>query len=317
MTTIALALLVVLATIALALVFGGPRRPAPMSSISAPFARVDFSDLPEQSTFRAEDGQALAYRQYRTCTDTGSGSVLLVHGSSAASASMHPLAKAIAAAGFAVYALDMRGHGASGRRGHIERIGRLESDLEAFMREVCPPRPSTLVGFSAGAGFALRVAGSAGQKLFDRYLLLAPFIGNQAPTQRPRNGGWAEVGVPRILAIRLLNALGFRFANAMTVIRFALSDEAGASLTPQYDFNLASNFRPLSDYIGTIRRARQPCAVMAGLADEVFRSEQIEGIVREAGQNWPVTLLPNVGHMELTLEPSAIATVVRQLHDQW
>lgn len=317
MTIIALALLVVLATIALAFVFGGPWRPAPMPSISAPFARVDFSDLPEQSTFRAEDGQALAYRQYRKCAHTGNGSVLLIHGSSARSASMHPLAKAMAAAGFAVYALDMRGHGASGTRGHIDRIGRLESDLQAFMREVCPPRPSTLVGFSAGAGFALRVAGSSHQKLFDRYLLLAPFIGAQAPTQRPRNGGWAEVGVPRIVAILLLNALGFRFANAMTVIRFALSDEDGALLTPQYDFNLASNFRPARDYIGTIRRARQPCAVMAGIDDEVFRSEQIEGIVREAGQNWPVTLLPNVGHMDLTLEPSAIATVVRQLHDQW
>jgi len=302
MIIIAVALLVVLATIALALVFGGPRRPAPMSSISAPFAQVDFSDLPELSTFRAEDGQALAYRQYRPCTDTGSGSVLLVHGSSAGSASMHLLAKAMAAAGFAVYALDMRGHGASGRRGHIDRIGRLELDLEAFVREVRPPRPSTLVGFSAGAGFALRVAGSADQKLFDRYLLLAPFIGDQAPTQRPRNGGWTEVGLPRIFAIMLLNALGFRLANAMTVVRFALSDEARASLTPQYDFN---------------RRARQPCAVMAGLADEVFRSEQIERIVRKAGQDWRVTLIPNVGHIQLTLEPSAIAAVVSQLHNPW
>lgn len=139
MIIIAVALLVVLATIALALVFGGPRRPAPMSSISAPFAQVDFSDLPELSTFRAEDGQALAYRQYRPCSDTGSGSVLLVHGSSAGSASMHLLAKAMAAAGFAVYALDMRGHGASGRRGHIDRIGRLELDLEGFVRGTPAP----------------------------------------------------------------------------------------------------------------------------------------------------------------------------------
>lgn len=317
MIIIAFALLVVLATIALALIFGGPRRPVPMSSISASFAQVDFSDLPELSTFRADDGLTLAYRQYRPFTDTGSGSVLLVHGSSAGSASMHLLAKAMAAAGFAVYALDMRGHGASGRRGHIDRIGRLELDLEAFVREVRPRRPSTLVGFSAGAGFALRVAGSADQKLFDRYLLLAPFVGDQAPTQRPRNGGWTEVGLPRIFAIVLLNALGFRLANAMTVVRFALSDEASASLTPQYDFNLARNFRPPRDYIDTIRRARQPCAVIAGLADEVFRSEQIERIVRKAGQDWRVTLIPNVGHIQLTLEPSAIAAVVSQLHNPW
>ncbi|RKP43909.1 alpha/beta hydrolase [Pararobbsia silviterrae] len=316
MTFIILALVVLVAAIALALVFGGPRRPPPMPSISAPFAQVDFSDLPEQSTFRAEDGQALAYRQYRTHTDTDSGSVVLVHGSSAGSASMHPLAKAMAAAGFSVYTLDMRGHGASGRKGHIDRIGQLESDLKVFVREMCPPQPSTLVGFSAGAGFALRVAGSADQKLFDRYLLLAPFIGDQAPTQRPRNGGWAEVGVPRFLAILLLNAMGFRFANAMTVIRFALSEEAGASLTPEYDFNLASNFRPLRDYVSAIRCARQPCSVVAGLADEVFRSEQLEGIVRKAGRNWEVSLLPNIGHIQLTLEPSAIAAVVSQLHGQ-
>ncbi len=120
-----------------------------MSSITDPFDSVNFSDLPSLSEFTARDGAHLAYRHYpSTATTPGKGSVVLVHGSSATSSSMHPMAKALSAAGYPVYALDIRGHGGSGRKGQIAYIGQLEDDLADFIltlaRLKCSPRQHLL-----------------------------------------------------------------------------------------------------------------------------------------------------------------------------
>src|ERR1700736_2906155 len=157
----------VVAIFALAIIFGGPGTPHPMGSITDPFNSVDFSDLPQLSKLTARDGTMLAYRSYALATPAPSrGSVLLTHGSSAPSSSMHPMAKDLSAAGFTTYALDIRGHGGPGAKGQIGYIGQLEDDLADFMRAVSPPAPVTLAGFSSGGGFALRFAGRNQQDLF-------------------------------------------------------------------------------------------------------------------------------------------------------
>lgn len=299
-----------LVTILLALALGGPSQPPPVNSINEAFRAVDFSDMPAISTYQGDDGAALAYRHYAPSTAV-LGSVTLVHGSSASSDSMHPLAKALAAAGYAVYSLDVRGHGQSGARGRIAYVGQLESDLAAFVRSVHPPAPSTLAGFSSGGGFVLRFAGSPQQSLFDSYLLLSPFISQDAPNQRAGSGGWASVGVPRIIALALLNAVGVSALNGLTVTRFALNEEARSRLTPQYDFNLSMNFRPLRDYRENIRKAGRPCAILAGASDEVFATDKLEEIFRGAGKPWPVLLLPCLGHVQITLEPAAHQDIVK------
>src|SRR6478672_4067611 len=162
---------------AFAIIFGGPGTPHPMGSITDPFNSVDFSDLPQLSTFTARDGTMLVYRSYALATSAPSrGSVVLIHGSSATSSSMHLMAKGFAAAGYAAYTLDIRGHGKSGTRGHIAYIGQLEDDLEDFVHSTKLAQPSTLAGFSSGGGFVLRFAGSPRQELFSNYLLLSPWI---------------------------------------------------------------------------------------------------------------------------------------------
>lgn len=290
--------------------FGGPAQPRPMPSINDPFKSVDFSDLPAVSTYRGSDGQPLAYREYAP-VGAQRGSVTLIHGSSASSDSMHPMAKALAAAGYRAFALDVRGHGRSGAKGHIDYIGQLDADLAAFVRGVRPPQPSTLAGFSAGGGFALRFAGGENQALFGSYLLLSPFLSQDAPNQRPGSGGWVTVGLARVVALSVLNALGVRAFNALPVTAFALNERAREFLTPEYDFNLAMNFRPERDYVANIQRAARPCAVLAGTADEAFRTEKLQEVFRSAGRDWGVELLPELGHIALTLEPSALAATVR------
>jgi alpha-beta hydrolase superfamily lysophospholipase len=289
---------------------GGPKVPPPMSSINDPFETVDFSDLPPVLHFAAGDGVSLAYRYYQPNAAPAKGSVVLVHGSSARGNSMHVLAKGFAQAGFATYALDVRGHGASGSKGKIKYVGQLEDDVDSFVRSVAPPKPATLAGFSSGAGFVLRFAGSARQDEFESYLLLSPYLTEKAPNFRSGGGGWADVGVPRIIAISILNGFGIHAFNDLPVVRFGLSEQVKAFLTPEYSFALATNFGPQRDYEANIRAVHQPCTVLAGVDDEAFKTDALEGIFRKQGKNWPVILLPGINHISLTLAPAAVNAAV-------
>lgn len=295
---------------AAAIAFGGPQPPPSMASINNPFKSVDFSDMPALMRFTAKDGAALAYRYYSPVGATARGSIVLVHGSSASSNSMHVLAKAYAKAGYAAYALDIRGHGGSGPKGKINYIGQLEDDLESFTHAVSLPKPATLAGFSSGGGFVLRFAGSARQDEFQNYLLLSPYLSRKAPTVRPGSGGWVNVGIPRVIAVTVLNLVGIRAFNDMPVISFALNEEAKSLLTPEYSFALAANFQPKTDYEANIKAVHQPCAVLAGTSDEAFYTDKFESTFRKQGKNWPVTLLPGVGHISLTLDSSAVNAAV-------
>lgn len=294
----------------LALAFGGPAEPAPMASINNPFKAVDFSGLPSPRTIAARDGVALAYREYLPRGTSARGSVILVHGSSATGVSMHVLARALMKEGYAAYALDMRGHGGSGDKGRIAYVGQLEDDLEDFLRAVQPAQPATLLGFSSGGGFALRFAGSARQALFSRYLLLAPYLGPDAPTTRPDSGGWASVGTARYAALAALDRLGWHAFEHLPVVKFSLNEQAKSFLTPQYSYALAENFRPLHDYRASLRAARQPMQVLVGDRDEAFRAEAYAPLLATERPSAPVGVVPGVGHIGLTLEPAAVRAVV-------
>lgn len=303
--------LFVIAMGAVAVAFGGPKTPPPILSINEKFKTIDFSSLPPLQYYEAADGEQLAYRAYLPGQRSALGSVVLVHGSSANSSGMHLLAKGFMDAGYVAYALDIRGHGASGNPGIITYVGQLEDDLEAFMHRVAPSPPVTLVGFSAGGGFAIRFAGSERQDLFHSYLLLSPFLGQDAPTLRPAGGGWVNVGMPRLLTLTALNSLGIRWFNDLPVVRFALNEEARAVLTPAYSYALAANFHPQRDYQRNIREIHRPCAVVAGIDDDVFYTDRLEPTFRDLGKPWPVTLLPGIDHASLTMDPKGIAAAIR------
>jgi alpha-beta hydrolase superfamily lysophospholipase len=304
--------------LAAALAWGGPTAPKPMQSISDPFKGVDFSALPALSHFSARDGRQLAYRRYEPAIGQARrGSVVLVHGSAANSQSMHPLAQSFVQAGFSVFALDVRGHGDSGPHGDIAYIGQLDDDLEDFVRATDPSRPRTLVGFSAGGGFVIRVAGGPRQGQFDEYLFMAPFTSRKAPNYRPDAGGWISVGVPRLIALSLLNRIGLTGLNHLPVVAFAVSDAPGAGaprdqLTAWYSYSLSRNFQPQDDYLRNIGAIRQPAAVLDGQEDEVFIAGKFAQVFAEAGRpDIAVTLVPGTGHIALTLAPAARAAAVQ------
>jgi alpha-beta hydrolase superfamily lysophospholipase len=296
--------------LAAAIVFGGPRELAPLD-VPDPFGAVDFSDVPKPAHVMARDGTPLAYRVYGAGSSAAKGSVVLIHGVTSRGELLHPLAKGLARAGYVAYALDIRGHGESGPNGKIGYIGQLEDDLEDFVEKVRPTGRRTLLGFSGGGGFALRFAADARRTLFDNYLLLAPFLSQQASTYRPAGGGRASVGMPRIVALAALNLLGITSLNDLTVFEFAVRSPSRERLTPQYSYALARNFSPHLNYKSDIALASQPMEVLVGETDEQFDPKQFPAEFEAAGKKVPVSIVPGVrSHIELTLAPVAIQEAV-------
>ena len=107
-----------------------------------------------------------------------------------------------------------------------------------------------------------------------------------------------------------LNKVGIRFWNRLPVTRFALSEQARKLLTPEYDFNLNTNFAASQDYQQDLLNAKGKVAILAGDSDEAFYTQELKGMVQRAGKDWPVNLLPGIGHMGLTLDKAALKSVV-------
>jgi alpha-beta hydrolase superfamily lysophospholipase len=307
-----------IAAVALAIGFGGPTTVGALDSINAPFKNLDYSYLPSAKRYKARDGAELAYRHYMASPAPNEAfknrRIVLIHGSSASSVSMHTMAQALSKAGYVVDALDMRGHGDSGVRGQIGYIGQLEDDVVDFMRAVPYTGPNTLLGFSAGGGFVLRFSASEQSTLFDRYLLLSPFL-LQAPTNRPNSGGWASVGIPRIIALTILDKLGITRWNDLPVTQFAINAEAKKFLTSSYSYALATNFGAHRDYAQDIAKAPKNLKLIAGAEDELMFADRYAAVFDSARKSIPITIVPGTGHIGITLNAPALAEVVSAAKD--
>jgi acylglycerol lipase len=107
-----------------------------------------------------------AYWQAWLPPDPARAVVVIVHGLHEHSARYAHVGARLAAAGFAVYAADHRGHGRSdGRRANIERMTLIVEDLSSFVRfavERHPGLPVFMVGHSLGGLIALHYATEPG-----------------------------------------------------------------------------------------------------------------------------------------------------------
>jgi alpha-beta hydrolase superfamily lysophospholipase len=289
------------------------RRPPELISVSTTARAVDRSDMPGIERFHARDGTELAYRHYPARAPANGQIAIVVHGSSGSSISVHALAKGLAARGVETYAPDIRGHGASGTRGDIVYLGQLEDDLADFVgeiRKVSPTAPLTLLGHSSGGGFALRVAGSPIQNLFTRTVLLAPYLGYDAPSSREDAGGWASPDIPRFLGLSALRRLGIVCCESLPTIAFAVGQNTSAILAPTYSYRLMRNFGTTQDYRGDLAAASKPVIVFAGAADELMFPDKYSDAV---GQRTPVRLINGVNHMGIVSDPAAVSVIADEL----
>ena len=223
------------------------------------------------------------------------------------------MARTLAENGVAAVAIDARGHGASGSRGDIAYIGQLDDDLAdlvAELRKTYANAKLTLIGASSGGGFALRIAGGPMSGEFDRFVLLAPFLGYFAPTNQLSEGAgrWAEPDIPRIVAIEGLGRAGFGGLESLPVIAFANPPGSNAYLTSQYSYRLLANYGPPADWRAAFKAGAGRIAVILGEKDELMNAAAYAPNLEPLGAE--VTVLPGVDHMGVVYRPAALAAIV-------
>ena len=301
------------ALVLVALIAAPLPKPPELPSISAARKSVDVSALPALERFQARDGTALGFRHYPAGGAKVERAAIVVHGSSGSSGTtIHALSSALAARGVETFAVDIRGHGASGTRGDIGYVGQLEDDLADFVsvvRKTTPSAPLTLVGHSSGGGFALRIAGSPVQNLFARTVLLAPYLGYNAPTTRPNSGGWASADVPRIIGLLALRAIGIHCCDALPVLAFAVPPNSENSLVPGYTDRLMRNFATHRDYRTDLAAATRPITIICGADDELMLADKYADAVRGAPRPVDVKLIDGINHMGIVSNPTAVSII--------
>ena len=305
------------AAIALALMLAWPLKPPPpLASIHAGALNIESHDALDLRRFQARDGTWLAYRLYSAAGGASGKIAILAHGSSAQSVEMHVLAKAIASSGVTAVAIDARGHGASGTRGDIAYLGQLDDDLADLLAELRRSDPTArfaLIGHSSGGGFALRIAASPLGPAFDRFILLAPYLGYSAPTNRPAEGKglWASPDLPRIIATLVLARVGIEWPQALPAIAFANAPEAKPFVANVYSFRLLQNYTAPRDWKGAFERAKGRISLIAGANDELMDASAYQSALAPLGV--PVVIVPGVDHMGIVYRPVAIKAILAAL----
>ena len=306
-----------LALVVLALL-ATPLQPVPeLQSISRARATVDLSSLPAIERFQARDGTWLGFRHYGAGGTPTGRVAIVVHGSSGSSGgTIHALSQALAAHGVEAFAVDMRGHGTSGTRGDIGYVGQLEDDLAdlvAVLRTTVPSAPLTLVGHSSGGGFTLRVAGSPIQNLFERFVMLAPYLGYDAPSTRPDSGGWARADIPRIIGLLALRELGITCCESLPVLALAVPPNSEKTLVSTYTDRLMRNFAVRGDFRRDLAAATRPLTIISGADDELMFSDKYAEAVRGANVAVDVKVLDGINHMGIVAAPKAISIVAEDV----
>ncbi len=314
--------LVIYLGIASVLIFSDRPKTVPASD-AGPMAfnaltEVDYEGMPELEAYTARDGSRLYYRTYESSA-AANKVLILLHGSGWHSMQFYPLAKAVSQAGLAhVITPDLRGHGFDPqRRGDVDYIGQLEDDLAdlmALLEQEYPQAAILIGGHSSGGGLVVRFAGSRYGSEADAYLLLAPFLKYNAPTTRPNSGGWAQPLSRRIAGLVMLNNLGIRWLNDLTVIRFnfpqgVLTGPLGDSATSAYSYRMNTSFAPRSKYGRDLSAMQQPFLVVAGLTDQSFIAEQYEATISAYTDAGTYVLLPDVDHIDLLTTPGTFQAI--------
>jgi pimeloyl-ACP methyl ester carboxylesterase len=178
-----------------------------------------------------------------------------------------------------------------------------------LVRKSNPDVPLTLIGHSAGGGFALRVAASPIQNLFARTILLAPYLGYQAPTNRPHSGGWANADVPRFIALAMLRRIGIDCCGSLPVLAFAVPPNSERILTGTYSERLMRNFANHPDYRGDFAAATHPMTIFAGADDELMIADKYAEAVHGITPAIDVKLIDGANHMGIVTAPKAISAI--------
>jgi non-heme chloroperoxidase len=288
-------------------------KPGGMSFTSA--FNADYSGLPAARSFKARDGNQLAYRLYAPPegVDAANRLIILVHGSGWQGMQFHPMARFLVKQGLGTVVVpDMRGHGTKPtRRGDIDYIAQLEDDMADLIDRLSDAKKDpqiVLGGHSSGGGFVLRFAGGRYGKKADAFILFAPFLKYNAPTTKENSGGWAQPATRRIIGLSMLNMIGISWFNYLPVISFAMPKAVmdgpyGHTATTIYTHRMNTGFGARADFEADLAAIHQPLLVIAGSADEAFHADKYKAVISAQTKTGTYHVLPKVTHLGVVTGP--------------
>ncbi len=266
------------------------------------------ADVPPVQRLTARDGAPLAYRTYPGDPDRVA---VLVHGATGTSLDMHKVAEALQAAGATVYAISLRGHGGSGTTvGDVSYIGQLDDDLADFIKAKGLDRPGlkrTLIGFSAGGGFALRTACGPLRHAFDNYILVSPFIADHTDILRRHVGGWARIATLRIAGLSALEKLGLDWFQSLPAVAYAVDPRPDDKHTPAYTYRLLRSLHVNSDWREALAHIEAPMAILTSDADQL---SNIGRDLKERNPQLQLEQMHGIPHERMVVDPAATAEIV-------
>lgn len=253
--------------------------------------------------YQARDGENLFYRLF----DSDSNKVVvLLHGSGTEGRYLSGLAQKLSASNNAkVIVPDLRGHGRSALKqlGDVQYLGQLEDDLSDLHKHLMSLYPNSIFilgGHSSGGGLAVKYGGKKQEAAFDGYVLLAPYLGHDAPTTRPNSGNWVQVSIRRYIGLSMLNNIAITLFNDTPVLFFnrpaQLDDELQID---SYSYRMNESFAP-QDYAKYLSKNKQPIVALIGLNDEAFYAEKYTAVFAEYAPHAHVKLLDNVRHLDIS-----------------
>jgi pimeloyl-ACP methyl ester carboxylesterase len=80
-------------------------------------------------------------------------------------------------------------------------------------------------------------------------------------------------------------------------------------------FRLAVDFGAPRDYLAALGRSRKPAALLVGGADELFYPERFASLFAALRPDMPITIVPGIRHIGMTVIPAGIAAVRKSFLD--
>jgi alpha-beta hydrolase superfamily lysophospholipase len=241
-----------------------------------------YQSQPAQFTMR--DSSILTAQHFINNSDL---SVVVLHGILSSSYTNNRFAGLIReAANAEVYSLDLRGHGSSdGSPGDVSYIGQYVDDVADVVEQIKKSKPAgkiIIAGHSMGGGISLRYAMKEDVPDIDGYLLFAPQLGDNAPTNvfpkdtvRQQDESFMAIDLSRLIGLALLNSLNITQWNDMPVFFFNLPAEMGMN---KYSFRSSASMSP-TDYREGLRSVDKPLLVIVGENDEAFNANAYQAAI--------------------------------------
>jgi non-heme chloroperoxidase len=305
--------------IALTLVYIPIERNDPGQSSGLDFDVLDkgslSAEIAEEHHHKTRDSSHLFYRSLEGSSDI---TIVLLHGSGSEGRYLIPLANKLnSKANATVVIPDLRGHGRSQGEfpGDVSHLDQLEHDLEDLITHLKLSSPSNtyvIGGHSSGGGLAVKYGGSSLSQ-FNGAILLAPYLGHQAPTVRPNSGGWVQVAMYRYAGLSMLNNIGITYLNDKPVLFFNRPAEVTDDLqVDSYSYRLNESFSP-QEYEADFLKYKKPMLLLVGEDDEAFYPQAFKDVMYDNAPHAELHILQDTKHLDVVSSDKAATLIVQWL----